>query len=473
MSTTMNSNMTKTTTTNAPGRATKPRTLTPYSCFQKDKSQRELVKKDLGDSANFGAIAKALAVRWKAMTPTEKAPYESQATSAKKEEVVAEEKKVVEKKAEAKKVAAKQRTRARSAYNFFMQDPSVRKAINTESPSADFGSISKLIGIKWKALSAAEKKPYQEKSDAERAEVQANKPPKVKGGAKKRTRARTAYTLYTIDPEVRGEAKVANPGAKMVELTKILAKQWKALSEETKAKYHEASQQEKEAAAAAIVEQQGGVKKPRRARNPYNFYLMDKVVRKTIEAENPNAKFGEVSKLVGAKWKAMSDAEKAPYVAKSDAEKAEAVKVTVPKATKAKSTRIRSAYTRYVSDPVVRKAMNTKYPEAEFGEMSKHIGAAWKKMTAAEKKPYTDAVEEERAEVAASQPPKKPKRAKSAYLRYSLDTKIRDAAKAANPGASVAELAKVLGAQWNSLGASTKKPYVDAYEVEKASLASA
>jgi len=38
------------------------------------------------------------------------------------------------------------------------------------------------------------------------------------------------------------------------------------------------------------------------------FFVQD--YRERIKEENPDASFGEVGKLLGAKWKEMSDAEK-------------------------------------------------------------------------------------------------------------------------------------------------------------------
>jgi len=454
-----------TTTTGVSPSPSRARVLTAYSCFQKDSSQRDAVKAELGSEANFGTIAKAMSARWKSFDAAAKQPYEAKAAAAKTSQDAIVATTVVKK---AAKKAAKQRTRARSAYNFFMQDEAVRATIKTENPEADFGTISKLIGGKWKSLPEADRTPYVTKSTVERAEVLANKPPKVKG-TQKRKRARTAYTLYTIDPEVRGAAKTANPDAKMVELTKILAAQWKLLTAEQRTKYAEASQQEKEAVATQTVEQQGT--KRRRVRNPYNFYLMDKSIREAIKAEHPTASFGDVSKMVGGKWKAMTDEERAPYVASSNKEREESVQVKVTPVKK--KVRIKSAYTRYASDKAVRSAVKEANPEAEFGEISKIIGAQWKALDAPVKKPYEEAVAKERAEFAATQPPKKPKRARSAYLRFSLAPEIRDVVKAANPGLGVAGLAKILGAQWKALSLDDRVPYVTAYEAEKASLLAA
>jgi len=45
-----------------------------------------------------------------------------------------------------------------------------------------------------------------------------------------------------------------------------------------------------------------------RALSAYMFFVQD--YRERIKEENPDASFGEVGKLLGAKWKEMSDAEK-------------------------------------------------------------------------------------------------------------------------------------------------------------------
>ncbi|KDQ54550.1 hypothetical protein JAAARDRAFT_49184 [Jaapia argillacea MUCL 33604] len=62
---------------------------------------------------------------------------------------------------------------------------------------------------------------------------------------------------------------------------------------------------------------------PKRALSAYMFFSSD--WRERIKAENPDAGFGEVGKLLGAKWKEMDDEEKKPYVeqAAKDKERAE------------------------------------------------------------------------------------------------------------------------------------------------------
>jgi len=46
--------------------------------------------------------------------------------------------------------------------------------------------------------------------------------------------------------------------------------------------------------------------------------------RERIKSENPDAGFGEVGKLLGAKWKELDDEEKKPYIEPAAKDKARA-----------------------------------------------------------------------------------------------------------------------------------------------------
>ncbi|CAH1758291.1 20885_t:CDS:2 [Entrophospora sp. SA101] len=50
---------------------------------------------------------------------------------------------------------------------------------------------------------------------------------------------------------------------------------------------------------------------PKRALSAYMFFVRGN--REKVKAENPEAKFGEIMKFLGEKWKALNDEEKAPY----------------------------------------------------------------------------------------------------------------------------------------------------------------
>lgn len=59
--------------------------------------------------------------------------------------------------------------------------------------------------------------------------------------------------------------------------------------------------------------------KPKRALSAYMFFVQD--YRERIKAENPEATFGDVGKLLGIKWREMNENEKKPYEAKAKADK--------------------------------------------------------------------------------------------------------------------------------------------------------
>ncbi|KAI9653785.1 MAG: Non-histone chromosomal protein 6 [Alyxoria varia] len=68
----------------------------------------------------------------------------------------------------------------------------------------------------------------------------------------------------------------------------------------------------------------GGKKKkdpnaPKRGLSAYMFFANDQ--RDKVRSDNPNMKFGEVGKVLGERWKALTDAQKAPYEKKAAADK--------------------------------------------------------------------------------------------------------------------------------------------------------
>ncbi|EJD43675.1 hypothetical protein AURDEDRAFT_114701 [Auricularia subglabra TFB-10046 SS5] len=71
---------------------------------------------------------------------------------------------------------------------------------------------------------------------------------------------------------------------------------------------------------------------PKRALSAYMFFVQD--WRDRIKEENPDASFGEVGKLLGAKWKEMDDEDKEPYNQKATKDKARAAKEKAGKAGK-------------------------------------------------------------------------------------------------------------------------------------------
>jgi len=58
---------------------------------------------------------------------------------------------------------------------------------------------------------------------------------------------------------------------------------------------------------------------PKRPLSAYMFFSQD--WRERIKAENPDAGFGEIGKLLGAKWKEMDEEDKKPYNEQAAADK--------------------------------------------------------------------------------------------------------------------------------------------------------
>ncbi|KAI8144095.1 high mobility group box domain-containing protein [Fennellomyces sp. T-0311] len=58
---------------------------------------------------------------------------------------------------------------------------------------------------------------------------------------------------------------------------------------------------------------------PKRGLSAYMFFSQEQ--RPKVKEDNPDANFGTIGKILGEKWKNMTDDEKAPYNAKADADK--------------------------------------------------------------------------------------------------------------------------------------------------------
>ncbi|KAF2084958.1 non-histone chromosomal protein 6 [Saccharata proteae CBS 121410] len=75
---------------------------------------------------------------------------------------------------------------------------------------------------------------------------------------------------------------------------------------------------------AKAVKADSGKKKkdpnaPKRGLSAYMFFANDQ--REKVREENPGIKFGEVGKLLGERWKALNEKQRAPYEAKAAADK--------------------------------------------------------------------------------------------------------------------------------------------------------
>ena len=128
--------------------------------------------------------------------------------------------------------------------------------------------------------------------------------------------------------------------------------------------------------------------------NPYIAFSMDE--RKKIVAENPSLKsdIGKVAKMVGERWRKLSDGEKAKFkgrAGKKSTRKAkkvveEEVEVKKGKKTKRKGTRKLSGYMKFVQSE--RKNVIKSNPNMAFGAVGKELGKRWGALSDAQKKSY-------------------------------------------------------------------------------------
>ncbi|KAJ7721922.1 high mobility group box domain-containing protein [Mycena olivaceomarginata] len=173
--------------------------------------------------------------------------------------------------------------RALNAYMFFSQE--WRDMVRAENPDASFGEIGKLLGAKWKELDDEERKPYNEQA------------------AKDKTRAEEEMRVY--DDKIRAEEE-----KRVYEAAKDKAAKDKVRAEEEKHAYE--FQKSAPVCDDQCTPEDAAPRAPLRALSAYMFFSQE--WRDMVRAENPDVSFGEIRKLLGAKWKELDDEERKPYV---------------------------------------------------------------------------------------------------------------------------------------------------------------
>mmetsp|Transcript_67027 Transcript_67027/g.106585 ORF Transcript_67027/g.106585 Transcript_67027/m.106585 type:complete len:304 (-) Transcript_67027:155-1066(-) len=156
--------------------------------------------------------------------------------------------------------------------------------------------------------------------------------------------------------ERRSILRDENKDLKLTEISKLISAEWAALSEDEKAKYvskaaelkgkyntnlteykktdeyhsfqkkldtWKATKKDIESAKGNTTSADGKVKKismPRKPKDdkapkksPTSYFLFAQEVRDQIKTDNPELKMTEIAKVIGAKWKELSDDQKKPY----------------------------------------------------------------------------------------------------------------------------------------------------------------
>jgi len=152
---------------------------------------------------------------------------------------------------------------------------------------------------------------------------------KTKGKAKKEKgdeikKPLSAYMYFT--KEKRPEVKKESPKRSFAEIGRILGERWKKLTTEEKAPYEKLRAEDKQRYDEAKGNGGGGRGKkrkkgggPKRPLSAYMFFAKDQ--RPVVASENPGADFGELGKILGERWKSLSEEDKEQYARQNTEDK--------------------------------------------------------------------------------------------------------------------------------------------------------
>jgi len=119
----------------------------------------------------------------------------------------------------------------------------------------------------------------------------------------------SAYMFFVKDQH--SIVSKQNPGLKMTEISGILGKKWKNMSEEEKETYQDQANKAPKVPRKAKLEKQVSSQKPKRGLNAYMKFAQQQ--RSNVLSQDSALKITEVSKKLGEMWRKLSDEEKLQY----------------------------------------------------------------------------------------------------------------------------------------------------------------
>jgi len=153
-----------------------------------------------------------------------------------------------------------------------------------------------------------------------------------------RKKKQSAYMFFLA--KNRERIKSENAGCTFGDIGRIAGKEWNALDDAGKETYNKLSEKDKDRYEKEMKnytppdysddsderpkkKARGKSKKdpnaPKAPINAYFYYVREK--REGYKAKHPDTKVTEITKALGAKWKEMSEAEKAPFQKLANADK--------------------------------------------------------------------------------------------------------------------------------------------------------
>jgi hypothetical protein len=224
---------------------------------------------------------------------------------------------------------------AKNAFIFFCSDN--REEVKDENPDMKLKEITQRLGKMWKDVDEELKEEYKEKAkqDKERYERELEnyipkegyKNPKDKKKSKVKSnspkRGRSAYIFFCKE----NRENVSKMGLKNTDILKKLGEMWKELDEKKKKKYTKMADDDKDRYEEEMKlyvpsEEEKENKKSKKSsgknvpskRSPSAYTLFCKDARIQIKEENPDMKFGEITKKLGELWRNLSEKKKKKYI---------------------------------------------------------------------------------------------------------------------------------------------------------------
>ncbi|KAF8077435.1 hypothetical protein N665_1036s0010 [Sinapis alba] len=275
--------------------------------------------------------------------------------------------------------------------------------VKKENPDSDFKETSNIVGAKWKTLSAEEKKPYEEKYQADKE----------------------AYLqVITKEKREREAMKLLEDEQKQKTAMELLDQYLHFVQEAE----HDNNKKTKK------------VKDPLKPKQPISAYLIYANERRTaLREENKNVI--EVAKLTGEEWKNLSEEQKAPYD-------------KMAKKNKEIYLQEMEGYKRTKEE----EAMSQKKEEEELMKLHKQEALQLLK-----KKEKTDNIIKEKKETTKNKKknenvdPNKPKKPASSFFLFCKDA--RKSLAEEHPGINNSTLTAHISLKWKELGEEEREMY--------------
>mmetsp|Transcript_16566 Transcript_16566/g.45519 ORF Transcript_16566/g.45519 Transcript_16566/m.45519 type:complete len:199 (+) Transcript_16566:107-703(+) len=144
-------------------------------------------------------------------------------------------------------------------------------------------------------------------------------------------RAMSAFFLFS--QANRPRVKEENPDISFGEVARMLAQEYKQLSEEDMKEWKAKAEEEKERYKSEMEDYVpmedptgGGRKKQKKdpnapKRNMSAYFLYSVHIRPSVKEQNPEASFGDVARIISAQFKELTEEEKAVWAEKAAADK--------------------------------------------------------------------------------------------------------------------------------------------------------